>query len=122
MIYCIPFENYPNEGQFIEQSRYFDQNGFEWNIARVQNGFMVRFFGDLYFKEKYFICELSMGITITVKNTNCIFFKDGSFETFCEVRNILKEGYTDDIWEAFQEFFKERFECCIDILECEIPS
>ena len=122
MIYCIPFENYPNAGQFIEQSRYFDKNGFEWNIARVQNGFMVRYCGDSYFKEIMFHFEMNDGSIVKIKNTNCIFYQDASFDTFCEVRNIIKEGYTDDIWECFQDLFKERFENCRDILECEVLS
>ena len=120
MIYAIPFENYPNKQQFIEELIYKDENDFIWKIARIENGFIVKYFGDDYFKDSTFECELSNGKWISIKNTNCIFFKDVDFETFCNVRNILKLGYTDEIWESFNDLFTERFENCLDILESEI--
>lgn len=119
MIYCIPPENYPKQGFFIEEFSYRDENDFEWKIARVENGFIVKYFGDDYFKDKYFSCELKNGSWVTINNTNCIFFKDESFDAFYEMRNILKNGYTDDIWETFEELFTERFEHSSDFLECE---
>ena len=120
MIYCVPIEQYPKEGMFIEELSYKDENDFEWKIARIENGFMVRYFGDEYFKENTFECELSNGEWVRVKNTNCIFFQDVDFETFCEVRNIIKIGYTDDIWETFEELFTERFEHDRGMLESEM--
>lgn len=120
MIYCIPPSAYPKEGQAIEEIVYKDENEFEWRIARVVNGFIVRYFGPPYFKENLFICELQSGETFFVKNTNCIFFKTTDFETFCDVRDVIKSGYTDDIWSAMQEFFMERFEHDKGMLESEI--
>jgi len=120
MIYCVPIENYPTEKMFVEELYYKDENGFEWRIARIQNGFMVRYFGDDYFKENTFECELKSGETVRVNNTNCIFVEDVDFDTFCEVRDIIKEGYTDEIWETFEEMFTERFECDRGMLESEM--
>lgn len=120
MIYCIPIEMYPKEGQFIEELSYIDENDFEWKISRVKNGFMVRYFGEPYFKETYFSCELKSGEHILINNTNCIFIKDANFETFAEFRNIIKNGFTDDIWEVFQEMFTERFEHDKGLLASEI--
>ena len=37
-----------------------------------------------------------------------------------EVRNIIKIGYTDDIWETFEELFTERFEHDRGMLESEM--
>jgi len=119
MIYCIPIEKYPKEGQFIEELIYKDENDYEWRICRIESGFIVRYFGEPYFKENTFECELLSGEWIRIKNTNCILFKDSDFETFTEMRNILKNGYTDEIWESIEELFTERFECRRDILESE---
>jgi hypothetical protein len=110
MIYAVSPEIYPKEGQFIEELKYKDENDFEWRIARIENGFMVRYFGDPYFKDSTFECELKNGEWVRVKNTGCIFFQNSDFDTFCEVRNILKLGYTDDIWETFNDLFTERLE------------
>ena len=120
MIYCIPQENYPQKGFFIEELSYNDENNFEWRIARVENGFMVRYFGHEYFKENTFICDISENEMIRIKNTNCIFFQDSSFDTFCQVRDIIKNGCTDDIWNCFESFFTERLRYDKGLLESEI--
>ena len=59
------------------------------------------------------------GEHILINNTNCIFIQDTDFETFAEVRNVIKIGYTDDSWETFQEMF-ERFEHDKRLLESEL--
>lgn len=120
MIYAIPIEKYPKEGQFIEELKYHDENDFEWRLARVMNGVMIRYFGDSYFKENTFECELNTGETIRVKNTNCIFVQDETFDTFFNIRNILKTGYTDDIWETLEELFTERLNQDKGLLESEL--
>ena len=120
MIYCTPPESYPKPEQLIEEIEYNDENGYQWNIARINNGFFIKYFGEDYFKEKYFSCDLSTGEHILINNTNCIFIEDTDFETFAEMRNIIKIGYTDDIWETLEEMFEERFEHDKGLLECEI--
>lgn len=122
MIYCLNPEMYPTTEKIIEEITYRDENNFEWKIARVENGFFVKYFGVDYFKEKYFSCDLSTGEHILINNTNCIFIQDNDFETFAEVRNVLKTGYTDEIWEVFQEMFEERFEHDKSINEWEAVS
>jgi hypothetical protein len=119
MIYCVPPELYPKQGMFIEEISYKDENDFEWKIARIENGFMVKYFGDSHFMESSFEVEDIEGNYLQVKNTNCIFFSSTDFDTFCEVRDILKSGYTDDIWECFEDLFVERFKTDGSILESE---
>jgi len=63
---------------------------------------------------------LKGGEHILINNTNCIFIQDTDFETFAEVRNVIRIGYTDDIWETFQEMFEERFEHDKGLLESEL--
>lgn len=120
MIYCVDKNMYPKEGQYIEEIKYKDENYFEWRICRVENGFFVRYFGDEYFCETIFSFILSNEKLIKIKNTNCIFLKDSDFDTFCEIRNILKNGFTDDIWGILQDLFQERFENDEGYLDSEI--
>ena len=120
MIYCLSPESYPKSKQIIEEISYRDENDYEWKIARVKNWFYVKYFGEPYFKETYFSCDLKNGEHILINNTNCIFINDTEFETFAEVRNVIKIGYTDEIWETFQEMFEERLEHDIRLLESEI--
>lgn len=120
MIYCLEPALYPKPHQFIEEISYRDENDFEWKVARISNGFFVRYFGNDYFKESVFVCELLQGETIRIKNTNCIFIQNTDFEVFAEVRNVLKNGYTDDIWETFEEMFTERFEHDKTLLKSEL--
>lgn len=109
MIYCLEPELYPTINQLIEEISYQDENDFEWKIARVQNGFFVRYFGNDYFKKNMFVCDLPSEKIIRINNTNCIFIQNSDLEVFAEVRNVLKTGHTDDIWETFEEMFTERF-------------
>lgn len=120
MIYCLKPEMYPPPELILEEISYQDENGFEWKIARVVSGFFVKYFGEPYFREAYFCCDLKSGDHILINNTNCIFIQDIDFETFAEVRNVIKTGYTDEIWETFQEMFEERFERDKGLLESEM--
>ena len=44
MIYCLKPEMYPTPEKTIEEIIYRDENDFEWKIARVENGFFVKYF------------------------------------------------------------------------------
>lgn len=120
MIYCFKPELYPTLKQTIEQVIYLDENGQVWKIARVKNGFFVRYFGDSYFKETYFSIDIKTGEHILIKNTNCVFIESPDFETFELVRNVIKNGYTDEIWDTFEEMLQERLERDKRLLESEI--
>lgn len=121
MIYCLdPTTTYPKGGQFLEEIRYKDENDFEWRVARVKNGFFVRYYGDSYFKESFFSCHTKRGERIRVPNTGCVFFSTTDFDTFCHVRNIVKGGFTDDIWETFTDLFTERFNHSTGLLKSEM--
>ncbi|MES3018191.1 MAG: hypothetical protein V4721_10450 [Bacteroidota bacterium] len=120
MIYAIPNDNYPKTDQFTEEIIYKDENDFEWRIARIVNGFIVKYFGDVYFSPTTFECELKTGKTVRIKNTLCIFFKETDFDTFYHVREVIKKGYTDDIWDTFEELFTDRLNENKDVLESEV--
>lgn len=122
MLYCVEPNIYPKHNQAIEEISYKDENDFEWKIARVQNGFFVRYFGDKYFSDNIFCITTKLGELIKVQNTNCIFFQNADFDTFCEMRNIIKTGWTDDIWEAISDLLTERFNHDLGMIESEIIS
>lgn len=112
MIYIAPKKSFPKPNQHIECHSYKDENGFEWKMARVLNGFFVAYFGDAYFMPNKFSIKLGKQMNApytTAINTGCIFIKDTSFDTYCHLRNILRNGYTDDIWESIEELLQERF-------------
>ena len=119
MIYSTEIEKFPNAEQYQECYTYQDENHFDWKIARVQNGFFVAYFGDSYFKDKYFDLEVN-GKGKLLLNSGCFFIQDTDFDTFYEFRTILKEGWTDDIWESIGEFLSERLENDDGLMECEI--
>ena len=91
-----------------KKTKYKDKNDFEWLVSRVENGFLVRFLGIDYFKEDRFCFDLPNGEYIEIKNTNCLFFNTPDFDTYYEVRELIKNEFTDDIWEAFEEMLEER--------------
>lgn len=122
MIYCLNPEMYPKEESIIESLSYRDENDFKWTLARVDTGFFIRYLGDSYFRENYFRGELPNGEHVTIKNTNCIYVKDSSFDTFYQFREIIKKGWTDDIWEWIEDCFQLRFNEDSNLLESEVYS
>lgn len=119
MIYSTEIEKFPNEEQYLECHSYQDENDFEWKIARVQNGFFVAYFGDPYFKDKYFDLEIK-GKGKLLLNSGCFFVQNEDFDVFYEFRTILKEGCTDDVWDSIGEFLTERLTHDDGLMECEI--
>jgi hypothetical protein len=120
MIYCVQEFLYPSSEKSVEELVYNDENGFEWRISRILNGFIIRYFGDPYFRENIFECENSKGECIKVKNTNCIFVQDDDFETFAEFREVILRGCTDEIWGFIRDLLQERFEYDTGLLDSEI--
>ena len=119
MIYSITEDKFPNEDQYIECHSYQDENNFEWRIARIKNGFMIGYFGDQYFKDKHFPIETPDN-RFLILNTGFFFVSNTEFETFYQFREILKTGYTDDIWESITDFLTERLTHDPGLMECEI--
>lgn len=111
---------FPTSEQAVEELSYKDENEFTWKLSRVQNGFFITFTGDPHFMNSRFVIELDDGNLIMVNNTNCIFVSTTDFEVFVHFRDILKNGYTDDIWDSIEEFLLERFSHDPSLLESEI--
>lgn len=109
MIYCLQSKKYPKSKQTIEKIIHQDKNNFKWKINRIKNGFFIKYIGNPYFKCKYFNIELLNGKHFLIDNTNCIFIKDEKFETFANIRNFIKNNYTDNIWDYFEKLLKKRF-------------
>ncbi len=118
MIFSAEKKDFPTDSMSTEINSYNDQNDFEWKIAMVKNGFFIGYFGDEYFLESKF--EITDNLdTHLLKNTGCFFIESLDFEVFCEFRNILKEGFTDDIWDSIQEFIQLRFDLTGILMTCE---
>lgn len=120
MIYLTSPDIYPTPELFLEEHEYLDENQFPWKIARVENGFFVRYFGDPYFSPSLFCITPPNKSMVRINNTKCIFFQDASFETFYDLREILTKGFTDDIWDCIKEFLEERFTHDEGMIESEI--
>lgn len=121
MIYSFKIEDFP-EGDKVKECNYYqDQNDFVWKIARVENGFFVGYFGDDYFKDKYFDLIVN-GENKLIMNSGCFFIQDTDFDTFYEFRVILSLGFTDEIWDSIGEFITERLTHDNGLTECEIVN
>lgn len=124
MIYSTEIDNFPASNKSLECHTYKDENSFEWKIARVENGFFLAYFGDPYFKEKYFLLEIK-DENIMILNSGCFFIQNTDFDVFCNFdifynfRTLLKEGWTDDIWESIGNYIKERLIKDPELTECE---
>jgi hypothetical protein len=118
MIYSTEIEKFPTSEQFLECYSHQDQNGFEWKIARVQNGFFIAYFGDPYFKDKYFDLKVK-GKSILLQNSGCFFIQDETFQTFYEFRTILKNEWTHDIWSSISGFLTVRLTHDKGLMKCE---
>jgi len=119
MIYCVNPNTYPTKGKYIEESSHVDLNDFEWRIARVENGFFVKFFGDSYFSDNTFRIR-TLDKEFMIKNTNCIWVQNPNFGTYCDFRDMIRDEYTDDIWEGIADLLSERFQHDKRILKTEI--
>ena len=120
-MYFVEPEIYPKEGNYVEEISYRDENDFEWKIARVQNGFFLRFFGPRYFSDEYF----SLDNGIKINNTRCVFFQTegmDDFAIFMDIRNEVKTNFTDTIWSRLESLLEPRFELMphIGLLESEV--
>jgi hypothetical protein len=121
MIWSIDISLFPAGEATMECHTYQDENNFEWKVTRVENGFFVAYFGDPYFMESTFSLEVSEGKYIRIRNTGCFFVESTDFDVFYDFRNILKAGYTDEIWDAIEEFLTERLKADPGLTEYEIP-
>lgn len=121
MIYSIEIEKFPKKKQCKELISYLDENNEEWKIGIVENGFFVGYFGDPYFKDKYFDLTINKEHKLLM-NSGCFWVQDLEFDTFYNFREILKNGFTDDIWEIIGELITERLMNDPGLTECEIVN
>lgn len=119
MIYCVTEKELPLKKDILEETDYKDENGCDWKVLRTEKDLFVLYLGEPYFSDSTFECQILDNKYIRVKNTNIILFKDTNFDIFYNLRIILKEGFTDDIWESFLEFFTERLKLNKTLLDSE---
>lgn len=119
MIYCVSEESYPKLGEIIEEISYSDENDFEWKVARTKKEFYVKYCGDKYFSNDLFVCDVGEEEFIKIKNTNCFLFEDVDFEFFCDIRDVVKLGQTDEIFDYFGGLLTNRLSKSKSILDSE---
>ena len=119
MIYSVDKSLFPSDTQSLELHSYLDENGFEWKISRVDNGFFLIYLGHDYFKESTFDIEIE-DESFFIKNTGCFFIQDESFDTFYHFIKLLIDGFTDEIWDSIEEFITDRIKYGGGITEYEI--
>ncbi|WP_298505102.1 hypothetical protein [uncultured Sphaerochaeta sp.] len=107
MIYSVEKEDFPSDDLAIEKAVIRDQNDFEWEIARIQSGFFVKFNGDEHFKDASFEIEDGESFML-IRNSGCFLVNTPEFEPYYDFRTLLSNGYTDDIWEGIGELIQER--------------
>ena len=112
-------ERFPAKGQYLECNHYKDRNDCAWRVAVVESGFFVGYSGHDYFKPKIFDLNVNGGCVV-ICNTGCFFIQDTRFDTFYQIRTILKSGYTDDIWDVLECFLSERLSIDSGLMGCEI--
>lgn len=109
-ICCLPIDEYPQKEDVVEIIFYKDENEFDWKITRTANGLYVQYLGDKYFMDTSFGVVNKQGEYYRIINTNLIFFNVTDFDEFCKIRDNLKDGFTDDIWEYIEDCFQKRID------------
>ena len=119
MIQCVPHNSYPTDN-IIEQVTIEDLNGFEWEVAQVDNGYFIIFKGDPYFSESNFMCLMPDNSYIRINNTNCLFFNNTDYQNIQNVCKFITEYWTDDIWEVITDLLIQRLITSPVIHDCEL--
>ena len=124
MFYSVDISSFPLGNEII--NTYRDQNDLEWKIATVDDGIYIGYFGDEHFKDTYLEVKF-LNTNAILTNTGCFFIgkkdlkdDDQMFEVFVENRDMIKENYTDDIWEMISQEVSDRISKTGIILDCEL--
>jgi len=106
MIYSLSKEGFPEKEQCHE---YNDQDGVLWKLAVVDNGFILGYFGDDYFAPKYFFINFNLWGRM-INNSKCFFFNSKELDLFINIRTIIQDGSTNQIWQVIQSLIQTRLE------------
>ena len=120
MIYVIPISAYPKKRSlYIEKSNYIDLSNNSWTITRVYNGFFVRFWGDIPESYKIYACDYGLFKKANITNTGLLFVENDSFDTFCDMRDVIINNNTETIFDVFIHLLSLRLTLENSLLDCE---
>lgn len=118
MIYAVNIEQ---KGENLESVIYKDKSGLSWHVQRTEVGLFVSCLSPKSLIPKNFECKVNKKL-VFIRNTNCIFIEATDLETFCHIRNIIKDGYINQIWDVFTSFFTSRLKMNPIILQTEMNT
>lgn len=119
MIYAVEKEDKVHEN--IESFVYQDRSGLSWHVQRTEVGLYISYLGPKNLIPRYFECKVN-GNVLLIRNTNFIHIRDTDFETFFKIRNIIIDGFIDQIWSVFASFFTSRLKLNPVILQTEMSK
>ena len=121
MIYSMPIEDFPQEGQYHCCYSHNDMNRQEWKIAIVPNGFILGYFGKEYLKQNNLLILFEgEPESKLINNTGCFFWQTKDLDVYSSIRDILRNGFTDDVYQMIKECLAERLLNDPGLVECEI--
>lgn len=107
-------EDWPVGKQCVEYVRFQDLRGRSWDIGRTEDGLFLRTYG--HNAKAWFTCTDNQ----LVRNHNCIFFGDTSFEFFADLRDAIMGMTTFEVYQMLADFFSTRLSHNPRLLESEI--
>lgn len=107
--------DWPVGEQCVEYVRLRDLCGNFWDISRTEDGLFLRFHSYPNAKEWFNCIDNQL-----VKNHNCLFFGDTSFEFFADLREAIMGMTTFEVYQMLTDFFSARLLQNSDLLESEV--
>lgn len=121
MIYSMPINNFPKEGQYHNCYSHNDMNRQEWKIAIVENGFVLAYFGKDYLKQNSLLILFEgEPESKLINNTGCFFWQTKDLDVYSSIRETIIHGFTDDVYCMIRDCISERLLNDPGLVECEI--
>jgi hypothetical protein len=108
-------EDWPTGEDCLEDVQLCDSSANYWGISRTVQGLYLRF--DSYPNAKQWFNTADGQL---VKNHNCIFFGDTSFEFFADLRDAIMGMTTFEVYQMLTDFFSTRLSQNPVLLDSEV--
>ena len=94
-------QEYRPDLPLIEDVWIEDQNEWRWRMENYGSILVLSFHGDSHFFENL-ISVTTDDKHFMVRNTNRIVFTGVDADDYFELRDLIINGYTDEVWEAIE--------------------
>lgn len=105
MLYCV--DGIRDYEKIVEELSYEDLDGEEWLVKRTKYEFFIFYKGKPEKSPPFFEIRPRINEMITVTNTSIFLVPTENFETFCNIRDIIKNKKTVDVFIKFKELMKD---------------